>query len=185
VSDNTIYTNATIDPDDGKTPLVYWKYRNSEGVMSLPLARERAVGLFTAAAIAESEAAIAKQIMESGGTKGFGRNPKNDQFVAQVLHLFRQSRPPLNEGIEVIFGLKTATDLINVSWYETQIQMEVDNARFHASVLLQTAEASESDRFFYHFLFGTVGVGIDDANKMVQEFNAFRKITVLEDLMKR
>lgn len=178
-----LYINCTISPDH--QPLVYWTYRGKEGTLSITEARAKARAILSAAAIAESEAAIVEGIRSVGPkSKGFGK--KDDTLAGSLLLLVRNFRPPLPDGLEVIYGHNTKQPLLvlDASWYGTKIQFPTDLATAHAMYLLEAAEAGQSDAFFYHFLEEKVGLEAAEASPMIQEFSLFRQRNQLEDLFR-
>jgi len=183
-----LYLNGTLS-DDGKTPLVYWKYRGREGVISLEQARKQAKELFTAASVAQSEGALLKAFQKldaAGKGKGFGKSPRS-QLPIFVLKLAREERPPISDNLQVIFGHNTQIGLVDVgaAWYGERIQLSVEEAYQHASQLIEAAEVSESDAFFYWFLQSKINCSLEEAYVLIQEFAVFRATNRLEELFKR
>jgi hypothetical protein len=183
---DVLYVNATIDND---TPLVCWQYQGIAGILTVTEARDRAAVLFNVAAIAESEAAIAHGLMKAEPqSKGFGaqvqkqKSSQVDETIALTLRFIRDFRPPLPNGINAIFGLKTKQALIEILWYGHKLQVHSDSAKEHAIQLLEAAEAAESDAFFYHFLENKVGFSKEESYPLIQEFFLFRHRARFEKL---
>lgn len=184
-----IHVSAAIAPD-GKTPLVFWHYCGSEGTLTVLEARARAEALLLAAVIAETEAITALAItdIENPKLKGFGRAEERKKINTKFMKLrglMVSVRLPLPEGITPIFGQKTRLPLVDITCYGKPIQAEVDTVRDHAYALLQSAEASEQDRFFHYFLSEEAGLEIDDVSRMLQSFAAFRNRVQLQELLEK
>ena len=178
----TLHVNSTMDTK-GK-PLVLWSLGKAKGTLTLTEARNHADLIIRACAIAESEAAIVKGMSAlSPKKKGFGGgDDKTDDLPWQLLHLIRDFRPPLGDGINVIYGLKTKMALVEIDGYGDKIQWDVESARHHAYALLSASEASESDAFFYHFLKTKLDLDPHELQPMMREFEVFRNVNRLEDL---
>jgi hypothetical protein len=189
IEEKVLHVNATIDPDNPNIPLVYWRYEKAKGTLGVNEARERALKLFEAAAIAETEVRIAKEIAKSTGNGSRGFDPtyqkRLDIETAKILAVIRQSRPQLPEGLEIIYGFKTREPLINLFWYGEQMQWEPERLRHHATALIECAESSESDRWFYIFLGNTMGLQPEEVNQLLQDFAKFRQSRSLEELFNR
>lgn len=176
---DTLYVNATVD--ENMRPQVMWAFQGHQGVISLSEARSQAQAIFTAAAIAESEAAIIEGMAAIDKPKGFGKRPDAEMSV-QLLRLIRQFRPTLPEGLEVIYGAKTQQPLVVLHWYGEKFMDSPETVRHHALSLLLVAEGAESDGFFYHFMQQKIGVEPHEAYPMIQDFQTFRQRNQLEDL---
>lgn len=183
---DSIYTNATISLD-GERPLVFWHLNGKEGTMTLAETRIRAEGLLTAAAMAETEARIAIGIsgVEEAG-KGFGMTAekrKADLNFQKLRNAMKILRAPLPDGIEVIFGQTSRLPLVNIHWYGEPVQLTTAAIRNHAYDLIQAAEASESDRFFYKFLNEIADLTQEQVASLIKEFSEYRNRQRLRDLM--
>lgn len=186
---DVVHVYSAIAPD-GKTPMVGWHLNGRDGMLTLLEARDRAEAFFLAAAIADTEARIALKIsgLKDEKPKGFGAKSspsKQEEFFYQINMMMRDERLPLPDGIKPIFGWKTRLPLIDVDLYGELFQWEPDQAREHARWLLECADASESDRFFYAFLKEKLDISAEKSNAMLQEFAGFRNRTRLEDLLNR
>lgn len=183
-----LYVNATIE---GLRPFVYWAYQGRDGSLTVAEARAQARQLFVAGAIAESEAAIVRGVREVP-SKGFAKpsraeQQKANEVSAALLQMIRQYRPPLPDGLQVIFGHKTQLPLIVIAegWYGAAMQLDVADAEGHAMHLLGAAEAAESDAFLYYFQEEQFGLSRAEANALVQDLGLFRQRNALEDLLGR
>lgn len=175
----TLHVNSTMDLD-GK-PFVLWYIGNQNGLLTLTEARKQADLIIRACAIAESEAAIVKGMDATVSPKGFEK-PKTNLLPWQMLQLIRDFRPPLGEGINAIYGYNTKLPLVEIDWYGDRIQWDIESARHHAYALLITAEASETDAFYFFFLREKVGIERDELQPLLIEFAEFRRKNLLEDL---
>jgi len=187
IDQDELYINCTILPDH--YPLVYWSYQGKEGTLSISEARAKARAILSAAAIAESEAAIIDGMRSVGSKpKGFGARQKREDeaMLANLLLLVRNFRPPLPDGLEVIYGRNTKQPLLvlSESWYGTKIQFPPDLAVGHAMQLLGAAEAGQSDAFLYHFMGDQIGIETHEVQPMIREFSLFRQRNQLEDLFR-
>lgn len=201
VEPNIIFTNAYFRPDNHQ-PAVYWQLNQKNGLISLTEARARAQALFQAVGYAEGEAAIVKGMIHLHSsaerrvrkTKGFSLLTQHEiarqqqvehealAMSAQMREFLKQGRSPLLEGLEVIFGLKTRKALINCNWYGSPAQWETVQAIEHAAILLETAEAAESDAYFRWFLMERIGIEAEETYSLIAEFQTFRQRRQLEDL---
>jgi hypothetical protein len=183
-----LYVNSTIDPLT-QIPLVYFSHKGISFTLTLTEARNRGLAIFQAAAIAESEAAVFHafgKFDRNSKAKGFDKNKaeQSDIFGTQVLTMVREFRQPLPEYVDTIFGLRTKQGIVILDWQGMNLQLPPDRARQHALHILECAEASESDAFFYAFLMQTLEVTQGEANVMIQEFQLFRRKNYLEDLLR-
>lgn len=147
-------------------------------------ARQRAATIFAAAAIAESEAAIAKIFgcIKSKQTFGSPQLSEPDQLILMVLETVRAQRPQLPKEINVIFNFKTQQALVEMYWYGNLIQDTPSMARQHAITLMEAAEASEKDAFFYHFMKAEFAFEPYELQPLLEKFKSFRTRNSLEDL---
>lgn len=194
VEPNIIHTNAYFT--DNHQPAVYWQLNGRNGVISLTEARARAQTLFQAAGYAEGEAAIVKGLLHLHRDAA-QQTSKNFSFTelaavdeqalimsAQLREFLKKGRSPLLEGIEVIFGLKTRKALINCYWYGELAQWETVQALDHATILIETAEAAESDAYFRWFLMERIGIEAEETYPLIAEFQTFRRRRQLEELFR-
>ncbi|HEY9642142.1 MAG TPA: hypothetical protein V6C57_16770 [Coleofasciculaceae cyanobacterium] len=197
VEEDIIFTNAYFNSETLR-PAVYWQLNGRNGLLSLTEARARAQTLFQAVGYAEGEAAIVLGLTRlhkaaDQSSKGFGAAAKakaaaaerqTQEMMGMLLHVVRQGRSPLLEGVEVIFGFETQQARINVSWYEDgePDQWSTIQALDHAILLIQTAEASESDAFFRNYLIEAIGIEPDRTAILIEEFQLFRHRRQLDDL---
>jgi len=194
VKADIIHTNGWFT--ENGHPAVYWQLNQGNGLLSLIEARARAQALFQAVAYAEGEAAIMRGMLHLHGQanrtkpKGFGvvHQEKAEiealTMAAQLREFVKKGRSPLLEGLEVIFGLKTRKALINCYWYGELAQWETLQAIEHATILIETAEAAESDAHFRVFLSEKCGISEIEAYPMIAEFQTFRQRRQLEELFK-
>ncbi|MBD1864286.1 MULTISPECIES: hypothetical protein [Trichocoleus] len=196
VEPNIIFTNAWFGTDTHQ-PAVYWQLNQKNGLLTLVEARARAQAIFQAVAYAEGEAAIVKGVMAmhlnalKSTKKGFGAQAQEQKqsaemealiMAAQLRRFLQQGRSPLIEGIEVIFGMKTRRALIDCTWYGELTQWETTQAIEHATILIETAEAAESDAYFRWFLMERVGIEAEETYPLIAEFQTFRQRRQLEEL---
>lgn len=182
-----LYINSCFQND---RPQVYWEYNLRSGLISLSVARKQADLIFQACAIAEAEIYLLRgfnRLTPSSSPKGFGKKQQTSPNVIpfQLLRFVRKERPPLPDGIRAICGLRTQKALVEFDWYGETIQLETEAARSHAFVLIQAADASESDAFFRYFLQDKLDIGHDGAIALIHEFQEYRNRTRLEDLLNR
>lgn len=197
---DVILTNAYFTPES-YLPAVYWQLNQKNGLISLTEARARAQALFQAVGYAEGEGAIVKGVIQlykdidrqQQKPKGFGvSTPQVQQqaehqalvMATQLREFLKQGRSPLMEGVEVIFGLRTRKALINCTWYGEQGQWETVQALEHAIILIETAEAAESDAYFRWFLMERIGIEAAETYPLIAEFQTFRQRRQLEELFK-
>ena len=197
VEPDIILTNAYFTAD--YQPAVYWQLNQQNGIISLTEARARAQALFQAVGYAEGEAAIVKGVLYLHKSADRQQKPKGfvnlSQRQAQVeqdalkmaAHLrefLKEGRSPLLEGVEVIFGLKTRKPLINCYWYGEPTQWESIQAIEHASILIEAAEAAESDAYLRWFLMERIEVPVEETYPLIAEFQSFRQRRQLEELFR-
>lgn len=195
VAPDIVFTNAYFTKEHH--PAVYWQCNQRNGVISLVEARSRAQALFQAVGYAEGEAAIVKGILamhmdalkqmgQGFGLKAQARKQAAElealTIAAQFRHFLRQERTHLLEGIEVIFGIKTRKALIDVAWYGDPFQWEPEQGIEHATILIETAEAAESDAYFRWFLMERLSMEPEETYPLIAEFQTFRQRRQLEDL---
>ncbi|MGA7936399.1 MAG: hypothetical protein WCA35_22785 [Kovacikia sp.] len=191
IEPDILFTNAWFTPETNQ-PAVYWQLNQSNGVIPLVEARARAQALFQAVGYAEGEAAIVKGMIHlhqkaDRKSSGFGWRPQTAEMealkvAAQLREFLKTGRSPLLEGVEVIFGLRTRKALINVSWYGKAVQWESSQALEHAIILVETAEAAESDAYFRWFLIERIGVQPKETYPLIAEFQTFRNRRQLEEM---
>lgn len=186
IDPNDLHVNCAISDDN--QPLVLWAYQGKHGTMTVSEARSKAQAIFSAAAIAESEAAILEGMRAISGPKGFGKKQKQseDEMLAKLLMLIRDFRPTLPDGLQVIYGHHTRQPLLVIeeTWYGTEIQFPPAQAIGHAMHLVGAAEAGQSDAFLYYFLGDTIGIEKPNVAGVIQEFSLFRQRNELEDLFR-
>jgi hypothetical protein len=108
-------------------------------------ARSKAAAIIRVAAIAETEAAIARKITEIGKHK---TNFARQRYFHQSLILVRDARPVLPLGIEPIYGSKTQRPLVVLYGYKPDnepLTLEIEEALEHAEAILVVAEAVQTD----------------------------------------
>lgn len=198
IEPDILYTNSWFTEDH--KPAVYWQLDDRNGLLTIAEARDRAKSLFQAVGYAEGEAAIVKGMIQlhlqadRDQNKGFIPNRKQHLaaveeqaliMCAQMLEFVRQGRSPLPIGLEVIFGYHTRKGLINVPWYGGAEKWEPMQAIEHAILLIETAEAAESDAYFRWFLMDRLEMDPAEAYPLIAEFQTFRDRRQLEDLFSR
>lgn len=78
--------------------------------------------------------------------------------------------------VETIFGHETRKGIVRIGYGLTfDLQMSPKEARKIATDILEAADAAESDEFLVKFLMGTVGVPLEGAAAVLQEFRAARE----------
>ena len=187
IDPDDLYINATLS--DTQSPLVYWSYKQKSGTLTVTEARARARGIFTAGAIAESEAAIVRGLRSvKPPSKGFGKQAtqQTDVFIGQALLMVRNFRPSLPEGLQVVYGHYTQQPLLVIeeSWYGTKMQLQPEQAIGHAMHLMGAAEAAQTDAFLYNFLQERTGTPPHEAQPLITDFGLFRQRNELEDLLR-
>ncbi len=70
-------------------------------------------------------------------------------MYAGFLHLIRTARPQLPEYVNPIFGHNTKLPLIEYFIQEQKVQLEIAEALHHSQLLIECAEAAETDAFLY------------------------------------
>jgi hypothetical protein len=183
---------------DGNLPHIGWRLQEQSDILTLPEARQRAKDLFTAAAIAEAEAAIFEGLADvplapSDRVPGYGfkaqaavaaNKAKMLDMAARMTVLLRTHRPPMPKGLEMIYGMNTKLPLLNVYWYGEPLEWDMQQAREHAIALLETAESAESDAFYHHFL-KSCELSDEAAGALLREFFVFRQQNSLENLFQQ
>lgn len=179
--DSLIHTNSGLTEDF--KPCVVWRFLAHSGRFTLTEARTKAMGLLHAVAIAQTEDAIATMLTKDLSPKGFGSEAikEKEETNAKVLMLLRHARPPLVEGVEPIHGYYTKEPLINIYWYGEGAQLNMNEATFHAEILLRTAEVAESDAFLRFFLLERGG-SLEEGQLLIEEFTQYRIQQRLEQL---
>lgn len=165
-------------------PNVIIKWGEASGIITATDARKRAFALINAIALAQAEGGIFKALAPEIKPVGFGKHKPNKQeeMAVGILHLIRDVRAPLPPDIEPIFGYHTQQPLIKYSWGNKSGTLEIDTAKHHAQVLLEVAEAAETDSFFYKFCEGQ-NLDKQVAEDILREFSLFRQQNWLEDLL--
>ena len=110
-----------------------------------------------------------------------GRESEVNQILMVALAVVRN--PPVapeEAGKCVIWAesLVSARDrkpYVTLRWGDEAGQFTPDEARAHAMVILECADAAVSDAFLFGFMTGRIGVGGADAGRVMAEFREFRK----------
>lgn len=180
---DTIHVESTVSPISLE-PNVMIKWRESSGIITATDCRKRAFALISAIAMAQAEGGIFKTLAPDMKPKGFGqvKLSKQEDMAVKVLHLIRDVRAPLPSDIEPIFGYNTQQPLIKYRWGSQEGTLELDTAKHHAQVLLEVAEAAETDSFMYKFS-DRIGLDKQEMSFILAEFALFRQQNWLEDLL--
>lgn len=192
---DVLHTNATID-FDGVTPLVFWHLNGKEGTLTLTAARARAEVMISVAALAEAEGRIGARLSgldDWPKPKGFGGtlSAKQEKQKEQIRDVFSKMvrcmadvQPDLPEGIAPGYEFNSRQPMVKFDWYGEEMVWEPSQVRDHALLLVATAEAAESDRFFYEFLNDIADLGPGEVAGLMQEFSVFRQRRQLADTMR-
>jgi hypothetical protein len=166
-------------------PMVLQFYGQNTVTMSAEVARKRAIAILQAIAYADSEATVFKAIA-GVGHQGFGKIPqKSLKAATQIVEIMRQHRQALSEGIDVFFGYNTRQGIVKLFWDDIEIQFSLDDAYRHATLLLEVAEAAESDSFFYKFLTSKLDIEPEVVQHLMDEFFSHREKTRLEAIAEK
>ena len=88
------------------------------------------------------------------------------------------------EVVNIVSG-STFQPLVQMRWGKMEGQLTVDEARQHALIILECAEAAESDAFVFHWLtrdvLETGDEKIKNWNHVIEEFKAFRDARAKKD----
>lgn len=92
------------------------------------------------------------------------------QFYVQAASIYgHKARKPFVElRVHGMLGLVPGEDAFILT------QWSPADARKHALLVLEAAEASEQDAFFISYVTDRVGAGLTEASNLLQEFRAFR-----------
>lgn len=180
---DTIYVDSTVSAISTE-PNVLIRWGESSGIITATDCRKRAFALISAIAMAQTEGGIFKTLAPSVKPKGFGqvKPSKQEEMATQVLLLIRGVRAKLPPDIEPIFGYNTQKPLIKYRWGSAEGTLEIDTAKHHAQILLEVAEAAETDSFMYKFS-DKIGLEKKEMAFILQEFALFRQQNWLEDLL--
>lgn len=177
-----ILVESSVSPGSFQ-PVVIQTYGKNVITFSAEVAKQRAIAILQAIAYADSEGVIFKTL---GGlsAKGFGKPRQKDlEMATQLVRVIRENRNPLPQGVNAIFGFKTQQPLIDLEWDDIKISLRLDEALHHATVLLEAAEAAQSDSFLYQFVTANFEVDYEQIKSLVQEFALHRQRTRLESVM--
>jgi len=72
-----------------------------------------------------------------------------------------------------IVSQQTGDGLVQLTWGDKKAQLTCEEARQHALVILECADAAESDACLVRFL-GKIGMEREDAVKILVDFRVFR-----------
>lgn len=181
---DTIHVESTVSTANLE-PNVLIRWGEASGVITATDCRKRAFALISAIAMAQTEGGIFKTLAPPTlKSKGFGRVKldKEEKLAVGLLQLIRDVRAPLPPDIEPIFGHNTQKPLIKYRWGSAEGTLEMDTAKHHAQILLEVAEAAETDSFMYKFS-DKVGLEKKEMAFILQEFALFRQQNWLEDLL--
>ena len=184
-----IWVISGTNKENPHLPSVLIAYGDWHEEITVTIARARAIAIIEAIALAQTEERIAKAFVEvsSPKPKGFSTLSynqwlrKSQMDFAAMLHTVRGTRPILPSGLDVIFGHNTQQSLIILSWYGSKIQLDLTIAKRHANILLEAAEAAQTDRWMFNF-FGDVGMTTEEVSQMLSGYAEFRKRGTLEDM---
>ena len=181
--DNSINVSNIRSGKDGFVVLI--SYQESKELLDVLAARKRAIALIRATEIASSEVRILKGLNPNFNPRiqGFGKVKltKDDEMSMGLLALMRDTRPPLPENINPIFGFKTKLPLVEYFIDGTKLSLQIDEVQDHAQRLLEASEACESDKFFDYFG-DRIGLDPKLVASLLAEFSRFRKKNNLENL---
>jgi hypothetical protein len=183
--DRDLQVDAVVASVNDK-PYIRIVWGKSEGVLSVPDARNRGMALLQAAAIAEAEARVFEIIMPP--KRGFSpTNPdKRAKEAILTLREARKQRTPLPPDINPIYGFNNREPLIEYAWGEEKGILDLDAARDHARGLIEAAEAAEKDSFFYYFFTTKHHIfSRNQTEEFLQEFKLFRQQNLLEKLFEQ
>lgn len=144
-----LYVESYIDPETLK-PVVKIESNDKQLFITATDATRKAIAIINAAAYAESEGALFKALAPDA-PKGFGKPNKDVQMAVAALRLVREKRQPLPDGVNAIFGFNTQKPLVEIDYQKFKTTLYLDDARNHAAVLLQAAEAARFDAFWFKF----------------------------------
>jgi hypothetical protein len=88
-----------------------------------------------------------------------------------------EGEKPTDEGtiwVSSLVSNKTKLPLVQIEWGDKKCQMTPEEARGHARIILECAEAAEVDAFLYDFFENEVGAK-DHGYKAVHAFREYRK----------
>jgi hypothetical protein len=185
MTDEGIGLEATIG-DDG-LPSVAVTFEAHTEIMPVVEARNFAIALFNAAAIAENEVAVFNGFEGRGKPKGFAKPAlKAYSIPVMAVQLMREFRPKFGYGITAFRGFNTGEAIVAFPWPSRSkgLQFDLNGARTHARQLMECAEAAETDAFLRHFMQWKIQSSPDEAQSMVMEFREFRTRLALENLLK-
>jgi hypothetical protein len=165
-------------------PIVIQTYGDNTVTMSAESAKARAIAILQAIAYADSEAVLFKTLTGLSPNKGFGKIPPKDiKMAAAMLQMTRENRQQLPAGISAIFGFNTQKPLVVLEWDDIKIQMEIDTALHHATCLLESAEAAQSDSFLYQFVTSNFDCEYEEVAVLMKDFALHRQRTRLESVI--
>lgn len=194
-----LLVESRTTPD--QQPLVVVSYQGVSYEATPTSARIRAHALLQASGLVKAYTGLIKVLegtAKSTRAQGFKRKvaqptrPEdlmNDKHV-QLISLIQQEVGPLPEGVFVMLGYssknldKLPKRIVGMTLGETEIRLDADIAEAHASILLEAAEAAETDSFFYKFLLQDVGANLEEAVQEINAFRMFRDQNRLEDLFR-
>lgn len=156
--------------DDG-TPVVVMNYRDWLHRLSVPNARKLALELFAEATIAEYEAALIGPFFSQGFSRGA------DQKAVAKLNKLRALRPkPRPQWVNAIFGFKTRLPLVDMELPgQRKLTLGPNEAIRIAEMLIECAEASETDDFLRRFLKAELDLDDHAIQGLILQFRCFRE----------
>jgi hypothetical protein len=159
-----ILITTSLDPATSEA-FVGWQYKDRRDYVSIATAISRGKALLDACAVAEVEGRVAQTIA------------KNTQSpIKNVLALVRASRPanPCGDhGANPIYGCKTNRPLVEIAWYGETLVFDIEDARDHATILLEAAEAARTDQWL-GAAFHSMGLNDELKERVLDNFRAFR-----------
>jgi hypothetical protein len=77
--------------------------------------------------------------------------------------------------VTTLVSSRTREGVVEFTWGEKRAQLSVQEARDHALVVLECAEAAETDAFLVHFLENELKMDFDRAVGIMRSFRSFRE----------
>jgi hypothetical protein len=177
----SVRSAVTINNND---PLVYMIWQDVEGTLTASDARARGMALIEAIAIAKNEENIVKILApESKPRKGFGDvNPtKNEVMTAHLIQMLREKQAFIHPDIKPIYGVVNQKGAVYYSWRSVTELLDLNDAKHHATTLIEAAEAAENDSFFYQFFEDKLQLNKEFIEELIQDYKVFKQQQYLEN----
>lgn len=181
MTDEILSVESVVDKSN--EPWIIVSYQGKSVTLSLQDSTVRAMGILSAAAYAESEAAVFRFLCPTL-PKGFGRPSKEVQMGLEALRLIREQRLPLPPGVNGIYGFNTTLALVDLDYGEFRIQLAIDEVRVHAQGLLEACESARFDAFWYKFGGDNFDLSKEELQVIIQEYKLFKERYAVESLFK-